>query len=98
MQWVQNSPFVQMKSGQKVETLSCEERHEKLEELINKIQNGARDASVAIGYSASEEKGYATTSGQVTNLEINMSNDEVYLSWIGVLLGVSIQIEQFILF
>ena len=98
MQWVQNSPFVQMKSGQKVETLSDAERREKLDELINKIQNGARDASVAIGYSASEEKGYATTSGQVTNLEINMSNDEVYLSWIGASLGVGVQGGLCILF
>lgn len=91
MQWVQNSPFVQMKNGQKVETLSSKERHDKLDELIDKIQNGVRDASVAIGYSASDEKGYATTSGQVTNLNIEVSKDEVYLSWIGSSLGVGVQ-------
>ena len=91
MQWVQNSPFVQMKNGQKVETLSIEERRDKLDELIGKIQDGARDASVAIGYSASDEKGYATTSGQVTNLDIDVSMDEVYLSWIGSSLGVGVK-------
>ena len=91
MQWVQNSPFVQMKNGQKVETLSSKERRDKLDELIRKIQNGARDASVAIGYSASDEKGYATTSGQVTNLHVEVSMDEVYLSWIGSSLGVGVQ-------
>ena len=91
MQWVQNSPFVQMKKGQKVETLSSKERRDKLDELIRKIQNGARDASVAIGYSASDEKGYATTSGQVTNLHVEVSMDEVYLSWIGSSLGVGVQ-------
>lgn len=91
MQWVQNSPFVQMKKGQKVEALSSKERRDKLEELISKIQNGARDASVAIGYSASDEKGYATTSGQVTNLNVEVSMDEVYLSWIGSSLGVGVQ-------
>ena len=98
MQWVQNSPFVQMKSGQKVETLSSDERREKLEELICKIQNGTKDASVAIGYSASDEKGYATTSGQVTSLEIKVTHDEVYLSWIGSALGVGVQGGLCILF
>lgn len=98
MQWVQNSPFVQMKSGQKVETLSSDERREKLEELICKIQNGAKDASVAIGYSASDEKGYATTSGQVTSLEIKVTHDEVYLSWIGASLGVGVKGGLSILF
>ena len=98
MQWVQNSPFVQMKSGQKVETLSSDERREKLEELICKIQNGTKDASVAIGYSASDEKGYATTSGQVTSLDIKVTHDEVYLSWIGASLGVGVKGGLSILF
>lgn len=98
MQWVQNSPFVQMKSGQKVETLSSDERREKLEELICKIQNGTKDASVAIGYSASDEKGYATTSGQVTSLEIKVTHDEVYLSWIGASLGAGVKGGLSILF
>lgn len=91
MQWVQNSPFVQMKKGQKVETLSLEERHDKLCELLCKIQDGARDASVAIGYSASDDKGYATTSGQVTNLNLEVSQNDVYLSWIGSSLGIGVQ-------
>ena len=98
MQWVQNSPFVQMKSGLKVEALSSDERREKLEELICKIQNGTKDASVAIGYSASDEKGYATTSGQVTSLEIKVTHDEVYLSWIGASLGVGVKGGLSILF
>lgn len=98
MLWVQNSPFVQMKKGQKVENLTPEERHKKLEELIDKIENGSRDASVALGYSASEEKEYATTSGQVTDIKINISNDEVFLSWIGASLGVGVKGGLSILF
>lgn len=98
MQWVQNSPFVQMKKGQKVETLSPLERNDKLKELIAKIQDGARDASVAIGYSASDENGYATTSGQVSNLNIKVPQDEVYLSWIGSSLGVGVKGGYCILF
>ena len=91
MQWVQNSPFVQMKKGQKVEILSSEERLEKLEILHEKIENGAVDASVAIGYAASEKKEFATTSGQVTNMALSISKDEVYLSWIGSSLGIGLQ-------
>ena len=40
MLWVSNSPFVQMKKGQKVETLTVQERREKLEDLIRKVENG----------------------------------------------------------
>ena len=91
MQWVQNSPFVQMKKGQKVEKLTSEERLEKLENLHEKIENGAVDASVAIGYAASEEKEFATTSGQVTNMTLSICKDEIYLSWIGSSLGIGLQ-------
>lgn len=98
MQWVQNSPLVQMKKGQKVETLGPEERKKKLSELISKIEDGARDASVAIGYSASEENKFATTSGQVSDIRINMPDEDVYLSWIGSSLGVGVQGGYSILF
>ena len=89
--WVQNSPFVQMKKKQKVDNLTEEERKEKLYNLITKIENGAKDASVAIGYPASEEKEFATTSGQVTNIHIPVSEEDVYCSWFGAALGVGVQ-------
>lgn len=98
LQWVQNSPFVQMSKGQKVETLTSEEQAEKLQDLHNKINNGFKDASVAIGFPASEEKEFATTSGQVTNLDIPIEKDDVYLSWIGSSLGVGLQGGLSILF
>jgi hypothetical protein len=98
MQWVQNSPFVQMKKGQKVENLNEAERKEKLKELINKIDGGAKDASIALGFPASEDKDFATTSGQVTNLDIKVSADEIYLSWIGSGFGVGVQSGFSILF
>jgi hypothetical protein len=91
MQWVQNSPFVQMKKGQKVELLNDAERKEKLNELIKKVDSGVNDASVAIGYPASEEKEYATTSGQVSNIDLSITTDDVYLSWIGSSLGIGLQ-------
>lgn len=89
--WVQNSSFVQMKKGQKVETLTKEERKEKLENFIEKINSGVADASIAIGYPASEEKEYATTSGQVSNLLFPISKEDIYYSWFGSALGVGVQ-------
>lgn len=89
--WVQNSPFVQMSKGQNVETLTADERKDKLCRFVEKVNNGVYDASIAIGYPASEEKDYATTSGQVTNLQIPVSKEDVYCSWFGSALGVGVQ-------
>lgn len=60
--------FCTDEKGQKVETLTSNERKEKLNNFIEKINSGNVDASIAIGYPASEEKEYATTSGQISNL------------------------------
>jgi len=90
LQWVTNSPFVQMKKGQKPHLLTQPEREEKLDNLHNKIDEGLRDASIVIGYPASEEKEFATTSGLVTDIELKISGDEVYYSWIGGSLGIGV--------
>lgn len=90
MLWVQNSPFVQMEGGQKVEKLTHEERLDKLSKLYSKIDSGCRDASIAIGFPASEEKEYATTSGLVSDLNLQVDADDVYLSWLGGSLGVGV--------
>ena len=99
LQWVTNSPFVQMKKGQKVETLTSDERKEKLQEFIAKIdESKSPDSSIAPGYPASEEKEFATTSGQVTNLDLSVSKDDYYLSWVGSSLGIGLQGGLSILF
>lgn len=90
MQWVTNSPFVQMKSGQKPHLLSVDERKEKLENLFEKAENDIPDASFALGYPASESKEYASTSGLVSDVVIPVDEDEVYLSWIGSSLGIGV--------
>ena len=90
MQWVTNSPFVQMKSGQKPEKLSPEERIEKLYNLFEKVESEVPDASFAIGYPASESKEYASTSGLVSDLLIDTDQESIYLSWIGSGLGIGI--------
>lgn len=99
LQWVTNSPFVQMKKGQKVETLTSDERKEKLQEFIAKVDvSKSPDSSIAPGYPASEEKEFATTSGQVTNLDLSVSKDDYYLSWVGSSLGIGLQGGLSILF
>lgn len=99
LQWVQNSPFVQMEKGQKVETLTQDERKEKLQKFIQKVEDCNRpDASIAPGFPASEEKEFATTSGQVTNLNLVTGKDDIFLSWIGSSLGVGLQGGLSILF
>ncbi len=90
MQWITNSPFVQMKKGQKPKLLTHEERLEKLNNLHAKIDAGLRDASISIGFPASEEKEFATTSGLVTDLDFPSDAEEVYLSWIGSGLGIGV--------
>ena len=90
MQWVTNSPFVQMKSGQKPHLLNDDERREKLENLFEKATNETPDASFALGFPASEGKEYASTSGLVSDVLIPVDEDEVYLSWIGSGLGIGV--------
>lgn len=99
LQWVQNSPFVQMKKEQKVDTLTPSERKEKLQIFITKVDNcKIPDASIAPGFPASEEKEFATTSGQVTNLELSVEKSDILLSWIGSSLGIGLQGGLSILF
>lgn len=90
LMWAQNSPFVQGISKKKP-FFEPKERLENLAQFHEKIEKGEKDASIAIGYPASEVKGYATTSGLVTDIEIPFTEEEVYLSWIGgtLSLGVS---------
>jgi hypothetical protein len=90
MQWVTNSPFVQMKSGQKPHLLNEKERKEKLESLFEKAAHEIPDASFALGFPASEGKEYASTSGLVSDVLIPVDEDEVYLSWIGSGLGIGV--------
>ncbi len=90
LQWPTNSPFVQMKKGQKPHLLKLDERSEKLKNLHSKIAAGDKDASIAIGFPASEIKEFATTSGLITDLDLSFDNEDIYLSWIGSGLSVGV--------
>ena len=98
MQWVSNSPFVQMSKGQKPHLLQPHERQDKLRALANKVGKGMADASTAIGYPASEVDEFATTSGQVTDLPLATDEETLYCSWIGSGFAVGVAGGQLILF
>lgn len=94
MQWITNSPFVQgIKKGAPPSTL---ERKQKMQSLIEKVSNNNADASIAIGYPSLDLT--ATTSGQITNLNLPLNQDDVYYSWIGSGLGIGVQGGLSILF
>ncbi|SDU06403.1 hypothetical protein [Desulfobacula phenolica] len=90
MLWQTNSPFVQMKKGQKPHLLREEDRIEKLNNLAEKITTGDRDASIAIGFPASETNEFATTSGLVSDIDIPADEFGIYDSWIGAGLGIGV--------
>src|SRR5690625_509302 len=90
LQWVTNSPFVQMRRGQKVHSLSMDERNEKLANFFDKVETLSPDASFAIGFPAAETKSFASTSGLVSDLAIEIEEDEVYCSWFGGALGIGV--------
>ncbi len=97
LMWAQNSPFVQGISKKKP-FFEHNERVEKLAQFHEKVARGERDASIAIGYPASEVKEFATTSGLVTDLEVPMDEEEVYHSWIGGALTIGVAGGYAILF
>ncbi|MCG8330221.1 MAG: hypothetical protein MI974_21155 [Chitinophagales bacterium] len=79
-----NSPLENPKiSWKKGIRPSDEERKDRITRTIAKIESPLLDASVAIGYPASEEKEYATTSGLITDMSIKVLAEDKYLSWIG---------------
>lgn len=95
--WAGNSPFVQGLSSKKP-FFEPAERLDNLEKLHVKIVGGERDASIALGFPASEMKGYATTSGLVTDLAVPADEEAVYLSWIGGTLSLGVAGGYTILF
>lgn len=68
---------------------SEEKRKMRYDKLMEKIENSEADASIARGYPSLDVT--ATTSGQVSDLELPIQTDDVYLSWLGDALGVGVQ-------
>ncbi|MCK9347174.1 MAG: hypothetical protein M0P40_08710 [Bacteroidales bacterium] len=81
------NPKIQWKKGK---TLSAEERKDRIEKTLDKINSNSCDASIALGFPASEENEFATTSGLVTDIELQHSPEDKMLSWIGGGLGIGV--------
>ena len=73
-----------------------EQRKERFTKLMAKIDSGINDASVARGFPITDAEG--TTSGQVTDMDLPMTEDDVMLSWVGDALGVGVQGDMSLLF
>ena len=102
MMYVINSPFVQqlpscrdcIKGIKSFENI--EQRAKRLNAFIEKVENNDADMSIAIGYPSIEVN--AKTSGQVTDLKMNTSKEDIFLSWIGGALGITVSGGVSILF
>lgn len=75
LMWAQNSPFVQGISEKKP-FFEPGERLENLAQFHEKVERGERDASIAIGYPASEVKEYATASRMARRLIMTRNLEE----------------------
>ena len=75
---------------------TVEKRNDRLTKTVDKIDEGPADASIAIGFPTLDLT--ATTSGQVTNLDLPIKTDDIYLSWIGSGLGIGVQSGLSLLF
>lgn len=86
-----NSPLENPKiPWKKGVTPSAEEREVRIKKTIEKINSNSCDASIAIGFPASDDGEFATTSGLVTDMDLKYSPDDKMLSWIGGGLGVGV--------
>lgn len=102
MMYARNSPFVQklpscrdcIKGIKSFENI--EQRAKRLNAFIEKVENNDADMSIAIGYPSIEVN--ATTSGQLTDLKMNTSKEDIFLSWIGGALGITVSGGVSILF
>ena len=84
-----------MRTG-KIPYETVEKRNDRFTKTLDKINTGSADASIAIGFPTLDLT--ATTSGQVTNLDLPIKTDDIYLSWIGSGLGIGVQSGLSLLF
>lgn len=77
---VHGSTFFQSISDEKIKE-SGTEPLARLKRLHDDISNGKVSASTYVGYAAGEVT--AVTSGQLSSLDLEISAEEMYLSWIG---------------
>lgn len=88
LQNVNNSPFDQAITKQK-KPFTNQLQADCLGKVHAKVQGQAPDASFFLGGPASGS--IETTSGQVTSMQVPISEEDIYASWIGAALGLTVQ-------
>lgn len=88
LQNVNNSPFDQAITKQK-KPFTPQLQAECLKQVHGKVQGQTPDASFFLGGPASGS--IETTSGQVTSMRVPVFEEDVYASWIGAALGLTVQ-------
>lgn len=88
LQYVNNSPFDQALGKQK-KLLTDELIKACLSEVHSKAENSEPDGSFFLGGPSSKKED--GTSGQVTAMQIPVLEEDVYASWIGAALGLTVQ-------
>ncbi len=88
LQNVNNSPFDQAITKQK-KLFTPQLQASCLSQVHDKVQGQAPDASFFLGGPAAGSA--ETTSGQVTSMQVPISEEDVYASWIGAALGLTVQ-------
>jgi len=73
-----------------------DQRIDRFTKTIEKIEAGPADVSNAIGFPTLDYT--KPTSGQVTNMDLPINRDDIYLSWIGSGLGIGVQSGLSLLF
>jgi hypothetical protein len=90
-----NKKKISKKGIEFIKNLSVNERRKKLNDFIEKAENVASsnrfDGSIVIGFPASELDDFPVYSGQVTDMDISNTIDDIYLSWIGSALGIGVE-------
>ncbi|OJV19802.1 MAG: hypothetical protein BGO30_00580 [Bacteroidetes bacterium 41-46] len=77
-----------MRTGQ-IPYETDEKRKERFNKTVEKIETKPADASIAIGFPTLDFS--APTSGQITNMDLPLKKEEMYLSWIGSGFGIGVQ-------
>ncbi|UPK72080.1 hypothetical protein [Chitinophaga filiformis] len=84
---VGNSPFFQRPREEDVARYGGRSLAQ-FQNLKNKIRNGVPSGATYVGFAAEEIQ--ATSSGQLTNMDFNIDEEEIYASWIGEALAIGV--------
>lgn len=85
---VNNSPVDQAFKQKTKKPLTLERLEECRQQIHRKVADEIPDASFFLGGAAAGA--VSSTSGQVTGLPLNVTSDDIYASWLGAALGVTV--------